>query len=539
MKNTKRNESFGLSAEGIDAFSAWLSEWLEEIAVDRRDRLRACLMFEELLLRMREHSDGASGFSAAADVVFGFVRIRIEIPGDAFNPLSATAEALGDWNSSLITVIGLNARYSFTPGKNVLRLTLKRKKMNAVLKMAIAIAVGCAVGALGMLLLPASARQQMTDSALLPAFEVWAKMLNTISGPIIFLMSITTMLNAKGISRQGGSSVRTIGRYFCISFVIVAVALFFSRMSISVDPDTAQTDADFFSTALQFITGLIPKNLLDPLMNSDTPQLLLIAVLLGCALIALGSRADALKNGIRQVNMVGLMLAKWMSLLVPFALCLFLCVMIWSRQTRTLLGMWKPLTLSLGVSVAVLTADVLLFSVHLKIPLRTAVGKLAETFVQTLRAGSVDNDAFDAAERSCTRELGIDRNYTKICLPQGIVLYVPVSAIGTLLFTLYALQTNQVRIDVFRQVALVILTVLLFVMTPPVPGANLLSYAVLFSWLGLPETTIIDAMFFEIVFGIFSSAANLTMLQIETALQAKRLGMLDLQVLRRPKKHNN
>ncbi|MBQ6164659.1 MAG: cation:dicarboxylase symporter family transporter [Clostridia bacterium] len=536
MLRKTQNETFDLSADGIDAFSLWLNDLLEGTKIDYRDRLRSCLMFEELLLRMSERLGDAAEVSAAVDVIFSSVRIRIEIPGDAFNPLSATAEELGDWNSSLITAIGLNTIYTYAPGKNILRLTLRNSNMNVVLKMAIAIAAGCTVGALGILLLPRSGLQTMTDSVLLPTFDIWSELLNTVSGPIIFFMAITTMLNTKGISRQGGSSFRTIGRYLLFSFLIVAGALILAKISFSFGQNTLETSQDPFSLGMQFILEMVPKDLLSPVMDSNTPQLLLMAVVLGAALIALGDRVKPLKNGIRQVNMIGLTLAKWMSLLVPFVLGLFLCIEIWSNQTLLLFGMWKPLALSLGVSVVVLVVDILWFSVSMKVLLRTAVRKLAALFLQTLRSGSVDNDVFDAAEKSCVRDLGIDRNYTKICLPQGIVLYVPISAIGILMFTVYALQVYNIDADVFWQIALVFFAVLLFVMTPPVPGANLLSYAVLFSWLGLPETVIIDAMVFEIVFGIFSSAANLTMLQIETVFQAKRLGMLNFQTLREAKK---
>ncbi len=242
------------------------------------------------------------------------------------------------------------------------------------------------------------------------------------------------MLNTKGISRQGGSSFRTIGRYLLFSFLIVAGALILAKISFSFGQNTLETSQDPFSLGMQFILEMVPKDLLSPVMDSNTPQLLLMAVVLGAALIALGDRVKPLKNGIRQVNMIGLTLAKWMSLLVPFVLGLFLCIEIWSNQTLLLFGMWKPLALSLGVSVVVLVVDILWFSVSMKVPLRTAVRKLAALFLQTLRSGSVDNDVFDAAEKSCVRDLGIDRNYTKICLPQGIVLYVPISAIGILMF---------------------------------------------------------------------------------------------------------
>ena len=45
------------------------------------------------------------------------------------------------------------------------------------------------------------------------------------------------------------------------------------------------------------------------------------------------------------------------------------------------------------------------------------------------------------------------------------------------------------------------LSVVLFVATPPVPGANLLAYIMIFAELHIPSLALIDAMIFDILFG--------------------------------------
>ena len=134
----------------------------------------------------------------------------------------------------------------------------------------------------------------------------------------------------------------------------------------------------------------------------------------------------------------------------------------------------------------------------------------------------------------CSSALGIDRTYIKSCLPQGLVLYMPVSGIGTLIFTLFAALTFQVEIDAYWYLLAMILAVMLFVATPPVPGINILAYAALFTTLGIPAEALIDAMIFDILFGILAGAGNLGMLEIETALQANRLGLLNQDKLHAP-----
>ena len=159
--------------------------------------------------------------------------------------------------------------------------------------------------------------------------------------------------------------------------------------------------------------------------------------------------------------------------------------------------------------------------------------KVLPPVLTALKTGTLDT-AFQEAESVCSNALGIDRAYSKSCLPQGLVLYMPVSGIGTLIFTLFAALTFEVQIDVFWYLLAMILAVMLFVATPPVPGINILAYAALFTTLGIPAEALIDAMIFDILFGILAGAGNLGMLEIETALQANRLGLLNQDKLRAP-----
>ena len=81
-----------------------------------------------------------------------------------------------------------------------------------------------------------------------------------------------------------------------------------------------------------------------------------------------------------------------------------------------------------------------------------------------------------------------------------------------------------------------IFAVVLFVATPPVPGANLLAYVVFFNWLDIPSEALMDAMIFDIVFGILAGAGNQLLLQFELILQAERIGILNKKVLGQPMK---
>ena len=291
---------------------------------------------------------------------------------------------------------------------------------------------------------------------------------------------------------------------------------------------------ELFEEWRHLLQMLTPNNIFEPFINSDTPQLFLLALLLGAVLLAGGEHVKSLKNAVRQVNVLGLQTAKGFSAVVPVMVGLFLCLEIWTKQTKLLVNTWKPLLLSAAVTVLLLLVCTSLFCVRMHVPFRVMTKKLSAPFLLTLRSGTLD-ETLQSAQNVCVRLLGVDANFAKLSLPQGVVLYMPFTALGTLIFTMFAASIYDVSFNLFWLVAIVFFVQLLFVTTPPVPGANLLAFAVLFTWLGIPQQAIIDSMLFDILSGILAAAANISLLQMETVLQAKRLGLLNTERLRQAK----
>ena len=115
---------------------------------------------------------------------------------------------------------------------------------------------------------------------------------------------------------------------------------------------------------------------------------------------------------------------------------------------------------------------------------------------------------------------------TVIC----IIYYV----ICTLVFTIYAASKYNVAISVGWLAVAGALAVVMSVAAPPVPGASLLTYIALFNELGIPSVSLISAMIFDIMFGIFAVAGNQVLLQMDLILQADRIGLLNRDLLRKP-----
>ena len=524
---------YTLDGEGIESFSKTLGEKLTQIGLEKENRIRIRFSLEECLLRMRDHiGDNARVVFSIMVNRFGRPILQITQEGERYNPLSKTEVELEDWSGSLLTAVGLYTQYSYNKGKNILRINLPSHRMNPALKLLIAVAIGLALGFLFLSILSDPQQDALVADVLQPFYELWIRILSVFSGPVVFLMVITTFLNTGAIEEQGGNSRRVALRYFGFSLA-AAVMAGLTACAVSGNLRAAATAQDVDTAGfLSRLFSIVPDNAISPLIQANTPQILLIAFILGNGLVVLGSRAEGLISIIRQMNAVGLLMADWVSRCVPFFALALICYEVLRRQGDIFIWLWLVLLLSL--ILALLYIAVVTYSVSRKenVSFRTLLKKLRPSFAKAVRTGRLD-EGFGDMQVSCVKDLGIERNYVEISLPMGMTLYMPVNVIGTLIFTIFAAAQQNVAISAPWLITALVLAVVMFAATPPVPGANLLTYIMLFRQLGVPSVMLVAAMVFDILFGIFAGAGNQMLLQLDLILQADQIGLLDKKRLRR------
>ncbi|MBR2779087.1 MAG: cation:dicarboxylase symporter family transporter [Firmicutes bacterium] len=523
-------QNFPLNGEGIDAFAEVLEEQLILHGVENENRIRIRFSLEEALLRMRDHFGEDESFHLKVDTRIGSIQIQIVKEGPVYNPLSKTEVELEDWSGSLLTAVGLSPLYSYSRGRNVLRVSLSRKGMHPALKILIAAALGLTAGILIRTCLSPETIAVLTDSIFMPVYDLWIRILRLLSGPMIFIMVLTSTLNVRPVEEEGGDSRQVLFRYFLMSLLAAAMAIASAGLVFHEPLVWGKTLGTQMSEYLPAILRVVPQDIVTPLLEGNTPQILLLAVVLGEVIKEAGDRTAALSMIIRQANTAGLLLMAAVSRSVPFFAGVLLCLEVMQNNLRTFSGMWVMLVLSVLTAV-VFAGLVLLYITHSrKVPARILLKKLRPAFVVSMRTGSIE-EGYGKMEKSCTRRLGIEHHFTVMSLPHGLLLYMPVNVIGTLLFTVFAALKYQVSISLGWIIIAMVMAVVLFVATPPVPGANLLAYIMIFSLLTIPSEALIDAMIFDMLFGIFASAANQTLLQMELIMQADRIGLLDRSVL--------
>ena len=524
-------KSYPLGGIGIDSFSEELEAKLIQLNIERQNRLRIRLSFEESLLRFWDKFGDGKEFEVSIVKSFGKTYVQVAISERVFNPLSKEENELNGWSSSLLMTAGLSQQFSYSKGVNILRIALPAQRMNPVLKIIFSILVGIAGG-----VILTSAMTDTTRIAELffsPVFDAWIRILLAMAGPVIFFMVIATLLNMRSISEEGGNSKVVVFRFFAVSLIVGVIAAMIGQIAFMANFSNESLNSEKASELLDnLFNNIIPENIFSPLIDANTPQILVMAFVLGTLLIALGPKASSVTKLVKQCNIVGLTLAEWISRLVPYFAAVLICYQILTHQTVLLISVWQPLLFSLVASILFVLGWMTYVGIQKNVSIGLLIEKIWEPFLVTIKYGSLDA-SYGLAEQVCINGLGIEKHFTKVSLPHGLVMCMPINVMGTLIFTLFAAEHFNVTVTPLWFGIAIILAIVLFVATPPVPGANLLAYIAIFAQLGIASHALIDAMIFDIIFGIFASAANQTLLQMELVLQSDRIGLLNKAILQK------
>lgn len=521
-----KKEQHTLSNYEIDAISEAAITELRHYRIADENLIKTRFSLEEALLRMQEHFGEDTVVEVSAGDRFGRHVVEVKLAGEAYNPLKFSESEYEEWNQ-LLSYADYQPDYHYHNGINIIRWSIHLSKYHPAVYYTASILIGIMLGFAGRLV---ASEEGLVVSLLGTVEEVWIRLLNVLSGPVVFLLIITTVLNMDTISRQGGNSGSYFRRVFRVGFrsslISIVAGIWFFVGILPVDPHRAVRDIE------NLILQLTPQDVLTPFAESNSPQLLLLAFVIGSAIIATGMRYESIADIIHQSNSVCLTITSWMGEATPYFLIALLSYEIIGRDTTIYIGIWKPLLVFLLSIVLIVGYYTLYVASKEKVRPMNLVNKLKGPFLRTIIECSADA-VYDESLRICHSKLGVDAHYAESSMSIGCILFTPVSALGVLIFTFYAAGLNDVKATTTWYVFAVVSAVTMSIASPPVTGVSILTYVVLFAQLGIPGNALIAALLFDILISVILSAVNQYMMQLEIVLQADKMAMLNHSVLRR------
>ncbi|MBQ9058741.1 MAG: cation:dicarboxylase symporter family transporter, partial [Atopobiaceae bacterium] len=379
--------------------------------------------------------------------------------------------------------------------------------------------------------IPEDVRQNVIDVVLSPLSNCFLGLLNTFAGLMIFLTicsGILGMGDSATLGRTGKSVIiRFVGILFSISAVSAAAVLPFVHLNHS---SVGQEQMSVFGQISQMFFDILPTNIVDPFRSGNTFHIIVIASFVGCALLAIGERGTRLRTLIGESAQLFQQIVSSVCTLVPLFVFSMLLQLIWSGQARVLVSVLKPIVM-IAVMIVILAVIVwIASSLRLKCPPVPLMKKvLPAFFVAFTSASSVS--AFQIGMETCEKKLGVDKHLASFIYPLGAVIYMPSSVIYFTVLVCTFAETYQIAVGIPWLILAVVISTLITIAMPPIPGADILCYTVLFSALGIPTEAIILATAAGILLDYLDTGTNVMLMICRIACDAKRLGKLDQRIL--------
>jgi Na+/H+-dicarboxylate symporter len=209
--------------------------------------------------------------------------------------------------------------------------------------------------------------------------------------------------------------------------------------------------------------------------------------------------------------------------------------MIISGSFSALMKAYKVLPLMLLGQVVVMLFYLLWVSVSKKVSPQVIMKKTFQSFIIALTTAS-SSAVFSSNMETCERRLGVDKRIVNFGVPLGQIIFMLGCSTMFMASALCMAEIYAVNIAPMWILTALIISVILAIAAPPIPGGALTCYTMLFVQLNIPAEAIPIIIALNVIMEFFATPCNIFTLQMELVELAGDLNMLDYNKLRKEMK---
>lgn len=524
----KYNEVFQLNEAAVDSVADLVFSFLTESGTERKEGLRVRLSAENVLLSWMEALEEGADISLECRDFLGIASVRLKAPGEKVNPFEERENEDGIWINTMRENLESAPTFTYVHNINNVVFKIHKRKNRRFIVTAVFLFLGIIAGGLG-LLLPESVRTAVSTGLLTPMSESYLTIFSFCGIPLIFLsvfMGITGVGDLRSLSESGNKMIR---RFLGISLLAAVVAALIGLPFFSLTFGSGEITIQYDSL-VSLVLGWIPPGIIEPFIEKNAMQLIIMGAVFGIAVLFTNQTQTALMGTVSGLNNILLAISQCFTALIPFFVFVTLVNSIWTSNLPVLLAAWKSWVITTGMQLVVIL--VLMLSVKRKYgpKLSVLIKKVAKTFLIGLGTNAC---VASIAENynACENKLGIDPKVFSFGIPVGTTIFKPATAVRLVFLCYFMAGSQAVSISPTWVVMLVLMSVILSVATPAIPGGTLMLCPMLFLQMGMPSALVGQMLATDIFFDCICTACNQVSVQFVLINHAGSMGLLDREAL--------
>lgn len=418
--------------------------------------------------------------------------MRLIFHGPRFNPLPEEDDAI-DNVSEYVAQLFLHDESAFVSYKRLegkvfitLNSAIKPKKTHSIhpsahwfkspLLWAILLGMFC-----GLICqhLPDHIRSFLVDGLADPIDSIVLALIAGVTGPVIFLSLITSITSLGSISKLTDLGFKIMWRFIKCTLFIIGVSILVSLLFYNAfGAGTIQFSPD---QLVSMLLKLIPTNIVEPFLNNDTPQLVILGLLMGAGLLLLEDRVVNLSATLRSLQEWSASVMRLVFVLTPVIPFISLFKAFAEKKVSVLLDGWEFIVGIFATLLICCLFKLIKASLRCKLSISVLLKKALPMASLAFSSGSENATLSKQIEHSRSK-LGINRDFSDFWIPMSHAMFKPRTTIHLVIPPFLIAKTTGMPISQSFLLVLILTVLELSVASSGITSA----WTILFAALGLP-----------------------------------------------------
>ena len=391
----------------------------------------------------------------------------------------------------------------------------EKKKLSLAARIFIALVLAIIAGLL------LQSHSEFAVSYIKPFGTIFLNLVKFIVVPIVLFSIMCGIISMSDVRKVGSIGLKTVLYYLCTTAFAITIGLIGGNIFKKFFPVIATTDLSYeaaeATSFMDTIVGIFPSNFIEPMVNANMLQIIVMAILLpfflflsGFGIILIGEEKNhRIVAAFNDLNEVFMKVMELILALSPFGVFCLLCPVV-AENGPAIIGSLATVLLAAYICYAVHAIVVYSSTVSAlggMSPLKFFEGMLPAIMFAFSSASSVGTLPINL---ECTEKLGAKREVASFVLPLGATINMDGTAIYQGICAIFIASCYGISLTLPQMLTIILTATLASIGTAGVPGAGMVMLAMVLTSVGLPVDGIALVAGVDRIFDMGRTTVNIT-----------------------------
>lgn len=510
-----------LDNNGINDLLMDAEEFAKQYKLDRRELKRTTLAIEECLIRWQEHFGTDVKISIRVTKFFNKVTFSVGVKGQSFDPRDYEEEEVVYAFSSIVNA---GSTYAYKNGWNLVVFSLEQKRNTFAYFVLASIVLGIACGIVGTYLpenvmyYPNYIISNLSDTIL--------GFITMLATPLVFFSILSGSLSIGDVGKFNKIGGKTVGKYITwttISIVsIIAISILFNPMRVSAEMEAKSS----FESIVDVILDIFPSNLLEPFVNDNLMQILLLAIPIAVSVAILQKSFPDIGKSIDFITSLFSNVMVWLSNLIPIVIFATIATSIWNGTISSVLSSLKLFAVVVATILLLFIILLIKAAIVTKQNVFHLLKNIIKLIIMTILGGSSATALSDIID-TATKNMGIKQYFARFASSAGIVMFAPDSAVIITAASIFVISDAGVTLSIEAGIIMMIMCFFFSTAAPPTIGGYPGLIGLIVATAGVSKLAISPYVTVIVLLDYICTGIKVGMLELEMVCLAKKVDALE------------